>query len=144
MRPKSLFLLAVVCCALTVLASPSLAAGAEAQTENPIAALMAPGGCSALAIGTPEPLFMTCTIQVECADSSVVSCSGATCSTGGTGNQCVVCDGTTHGCCTTGTCCDMCDQQRTECFDNCPPELRCNWCNVTYNHCIANCTGGCP
>lgn len=142
MRPKPLLVLAIACM-LTVLASPGFAATAGAQVENPIAALMTPSGCSALALGTPEPLFLTCTVQVECADSSVLSCSGASCSTGGTNNQCVVCDGTQQGCCTMGTCCDLCDQQQSDCFDNCPEGLQCNWCNVGYNHCIANCTGGC-
>src|SRR3954468_3112487 len=110
MRPKPLLIFAFTCCALAALASPSLAAGAGAQAENPIAALMTPAGCSVLAFGTPEPLFLSiCSVQLECADSSVISCTGNTpCYTGGTNDNCVFCSGSQQSCCTGPSCCQVC------------------------------------
>ncbi len=145
MRPKFFLALAAACCALPLLASPSFAAVEGVQTGNPITALMAPAGCGALAFGIPEPTFMTCTVQVECGDGSVKSCSGSTCSTSGSNNECVTCNGFQQGCCTGGpTCCQLCAADREDCFNNCPEGLLCNWCNnVVYHNCIANCTGGC-
>ena len=143
MRPK--LLLAVVCWSLATLASPSLAAGAGTQAENPIAALMAPAGCSALGFGTPEPLFLTtCTIQLECANSSVISCTGNTpCSTGGAYDNCVFCSGSQQACCPGVTCCQVCNQQEADCNANCASELECNWCDRNYGICASHCTGGC-
>ncbi len=144
MRPKT-FLAVATCCVLTVLASPCFADAGGAQAGGPIASMFAPAKCGTLTtMDTPEPLFMTCTVQVECADSSVISCSGNTCSSSGPDNSCVTCNSVQQGCCPGGeTCCQTCEELELDCFNNCPPELSCNWCNTTYNHCVANCTGGC-
>ena len=137
MKPKLLLIIAWSLAA--AIASPSLADEIKA---GPIEALFASAGCGTLQIGTPEPLFLTgCLVQVECADSSVVSCSGSTtCSTGGTNNRCVVCDGVQQGCCP-ATCCEVCAANRDTCFNNCSAKL-CG-CNMGYNNCVASCTGGC-
>ena len=139
MRPK--LVLAVVCWSLAALASPSFADKAKTEAEIPIAAIFAPSGCGPLTtIGTPEPAFMTCTVQVECADSSVISCSGNSCSSGGPDNSCVICNGVQQNCCTVGTCCEVCAQHYNDCLDTC---IACGVCNTSYNHCVNNCTGGC-
>jgi hypothetical protein len=93
MRPK--YLLVLACCSLILLAAPGLADEAKVEAESPIAAIFAQAGCGTLTIGIPEPLFLaSCLVQVECADSTVVSCSGNnTCSTNGINNRCVICDG---------------------------------------------------
>ena len=141
MRPK--LVLAVVCWSLAALASPSLADEAKAEAESPIAAMFAPAGCGTLTmIGTPEPLFMTCTVQVECADNSVISCSGSSCSSGGPSNSCVICNGAQQSCCTGPSCCQVCEENYFACLDTCDPF--CNYCQHAYDHCVANCTGGCP
>jgi hypothetical protein len=138
MRPKLLLVLA--CCSLILLASPSLAEMARGEAEGPIAAVVTPASCGTATTGIPEPLFMACTVQVECADSSVISCPGNnTCSTGGTNNRCVVCDGVQQSCCP-ATCCEACEAQREACWENC---IRCGVCGFAYNQCIAGCTGGC-
>lgn len=145
MRPRFLLVLAFTCCALTFLAFPSPAAAAGATAENTIAAIFAPAGCGTPTAVTPKPLFITCTVQIECADSSVVSCSGSsTCSTGGTNNRCVVCDGVQHDCCPK-TCCEECAETRDNCLDTCPdwPPLACRACLLGYNYCASNCEGGC-
>lgn|GEM_PF-2289614 len=146
MRPKFLLVLAVTCCAITVLASPSLAAADGAQSENPIAAIFGPADSGTLRTGTPEPLFLSgCFVQVECADTSVVSCSGSSsCTTSGINNRCVTCDSVPHGCCPI-TCCENCAMNRDSCSDNCPDwPLACfRGCSNTYNTCIAGCMGGC-
>jgi hypothetical protein len=143
MRPKFFLALAVTCCVLTGLASPSPAAVAGEQAEGPIST-MEPAGCGALTIGIPEPLFLTCSVQVECADSSIKSCSGNSCSTSGANHECVTCNGVQQGCCTGDTCCQVCAEERDECFNNCELPHGCQWCgNIVYQNCIAGCTGGC-
>jgi hypothetical protein len=83
-------------------------------------------------------------VQVECADSSVISCSGnSTCSTGGTNNRCVVCDGVQQFCCLQ-TCCEVCAANHDACVDNCETTIQCRACIFGYNHCVSGCMGGCP
>jgi len=141
MRPK--LFLTVACCSLILFAAPGLAKEAKVEAEGTIAAIFAPANCANPAIGIPEPLFRVCSVQVECADSSVISCPGtSTCSTGGTNNRCVICDGVQQGCCP-ATCCEVCAANRDACFDNCPGPRACG-CIFAYNNCVAGCTGGCP
>jgi hypothetical protein len=140
MRPKSAVVLAIVCC--TVIVSPSLAAMEGTPAPQLLAAIFAPADSATLPAGTPEPSFLSgCTVQVQCADNSVVSCSGnSTCSTGGTNNRCVVCDGVQHGCCPQ-TCCEVCDANFQSCIDSCNPPT-CSICGRVYTRCTARC--GCP
>lgn len=143
MRPKLPLVVAVVCWSLAALASPSLADEAKAEAAGPIATLFAPAGCGTVATSTAEPLLLkSCSVQIECADSSVISCSGSnTCATGGTNNRCVVCDGVQQSCCPV-TCCEQCAANRDACWENCT--RACGVCGFAYNNCVAGCTGGCP
>lgn len=142
MRPKPL--LALACCSLILLASPGLADEAKVEAKGQIAALWAPARCVTPTTGIPEPSFMTCTVQIECADTSVVSCSGNSCSTGGINNRCVICDSVQHGCCPV-TCCEQCQADWEACDGNCPdwPLICARACQRAYNNCVAGCTGGC-
>lgn len=144
MKPQPFLLLA---CTLLLLSAPGFADETRRETENRIAAIFAPVKCATSVTGVPEPLFRVgCSVQVECADSSVISCSGNnTCSTGGTNNRCVVCDGTQQGCCP-ATCCEVCAANRDACHSNCPdwPVSCGRMCARTYDNCVAGCTGGCP
>lgn len=145
MRPNPVLVL--TCCSLMLLAAPSFADEVKGEAEGPLATIFAPAGCGTLTTGTPEPLFLAgCSVQVECADSTMVSCSGDnTCSTGGTNNRCVVCDGVQQGCCPT-TCCEQCAAQRDTCRRNCPawPPNCPSTCDYVYNnYCVPECEGGC-
>ncbi len=145
MRPNPRLVLA--CCSLLLLASPSLADEAKGGAEGPVATIAAPARCGTPMIGTPEPLFMTCTVQVECANGEVKSCSvggsGGSCSTGGINNRCVICNGVQGDCCPE-TCCEMCQNNQDNCIDNCTFPAECRACHYGYNSCIAGCIGGCP
>jgi hypothetical protein len=142
MRPKSLLVLA--CCSFILLASPGLADKAKVEAKSPIATLSAPVGCSILTTGTPEPLFLTgCFVNLECADSSIVSCSGnTTCSTGGYNDRCVICDGVLQDCCPE-TCCEVCEDNFFACVNGCGLSSGCPMCNNLHSRCIAGCEGGC-
>jgi hypothetical protein len=131
------------CCLLLFLAVPSHAVASESALPWMVNASM-PGTCSQareVSAKDAPPIFaFTCSLQVECADSSVISCNGTTtCQTSPDG-RCVICDGNTAGCCPQ-TCCESCEQSYNTCLDNC--DLKCNLCNTAYNHCVNNCTGGC-
>lgn len=144
MRPNSLLVLAFG--SLILLAAPGLADEAKGNDEGPLAALFTPAGCRALPFGTPEPLFLTtCSVQLECGDSSVISCMGNTpCSTGGTNDNCVFCSGSQQACCPSGpTCCQTCAANRDNCSENCWSPATCRACLLGYDYCIADCTGGC-
>lgn len=142
MRPK--FILLLASCSLIFLVSPGFADGVKPQAEGTIAAMFAPVGCGTLASGTPEPLFLAgCLVQVECADNSVVSCSGnTTCSTNGTNDRCVICDGVQQGCCPV-TCCETCEASFFDCVNGCGLSSGCPVCNNLYSRCTAGCLGGC-
>lgn len=142
MRAKFLFILAV-CCSFVVSASPGLADEVKADAAGLAVVMSAPAACNALSLGVPPPLFMTCTVQIECDTGSVISCSGNSCSTGGASNNCVVCNGNQMGCCPGLTCCQKCAAEREDCFLNCPDSRHCNYCNTAYNICVSGCTGGC-
>lgn len=143
MRPKSLLVLAVACWSLTALASPGLAEEVK-DAAGPAIVMAVPATCNTLSMDVPQPLFMACTVQVECANSSVISCSGNTCSTGGSNNSCVICNGVQQSCCPGPTCCQMCEEERIYCLESCELPAGCKWCNtIVYPNCIAGCTGGC-
>lgn len=143
MRPKPLLVL-IAFYSLTALASPGLSDEGKADdAAGPIAAMVAPASCATLAIGTPQPLFMTCTVQVECNDGTVKFCSGnSSCSTSGINHRCVTCDGIQQGCCPV-TCCEDCAASLATCEEGCIGSV-CNACYRGYRYCVDNCTGGCP
>lgn len=112
-------------------------------TEN------APEGPEEIGLFPQDPLQMTCSLQVECSDGSVISCMGnTTCSTSPDG-LCTVCDGVTTACCSVSTCCQECQFALDACTWECtsaPPPIppgACRHCFDEYNACVANCTGGC-
>lgn len=148
MRQQLFLVLAVpTCCILTLLASPCLADVAGVQAEGPIGARVAPAKCGTLTttMGTPEPLFMTCTVQVECSDGTIKSCSGNSCSTSGYNGRCVTCNGVQVGTCCPTSCCEDCATAFDQCASNCGggTPKNCNMCNFGYQNCVADCTGGC-
>ncbi|HMB52247.1 MAG TPA: hypothetical protein VKU40_02950, partial [Thermoanaerobaculia bacterium] len=91
-------------------------------------------------IDADEPLFMgPCSVQMECADESVISCNGNnSCSTQG---NCVVCDGVQEECCAGATCCDECFDGYLLCLNNCGGRP-CFTCEPSYEFCTSQCTGG--
>jgi hypothetical protein len=132
-----------VCCLLLVFATPSHATNLQNTLSWMSNVASLPGACTtAQAAQSKSSLIFaaSCSLQVECADSSVISCGGAsTCNTSPDG-RCVICDGVTAGCCPQ-TCCETCENSLSNCLDNC--DFKCNLCWNGYNHCVNNCTGGC-
>lgn len=160
MKSKT-WILACICWTLTLSAAAALAeeaaapegAAVETATVGPDADVelglgLDPGAClesleapidGAVSLGT-------CFVQMECADETVISCSGnSSCSTGGTGGNCVICDGVQQACCQGSSCCQWCEELRDACFEDCgtPFNPPCSFCASRYVHCINNCTGGC-
>lgn len=151
MKPKTLPLSLLVFGCLVLVAAPALA-DAEAQPVAEEAASTeavaddAPPACPALDAGLVEPLLQApCSVSVECADGSMVSCTGdSSCSTSGTNGRCVTCDGVQEACCPK-TCCENCEENLESCLRGCGnPVPSCDVCHNTYNFCVSNCTGGCP
>ncbi len=145
MKPVLFFVLALACSTSALLAFPASVATGVPESEIPWLAKPAFRACATLATTVAEPVLLSgCFIQVECSDSSIVSCSGnSTCSTGGASNRCVICDGVNRGCCAE-TCCEVCVEALDTCLDDCSTPAMCNACWFTYNNlCVPNCTGGC-
>jgi hypothetical protein len=147
---KLLLPITTLCCCLAVVALPSLAeetndqsasqpatteeSGSEAATEAP----------EALALDLEEPVLLSgCFLQVECDDSSVISCSGnSSCNTSPNG-RCAICDGVSAGCCAK-SCCEVCWHYWEFCSNHCGnPIPSCYYCDQTLESCVDKCTGGC-
>lgn len=137
-------------CTLALLSVPALAEEPANQPEAPIAQPATAGTCPAptfAALG--DPIAPACSVQLECSNGTIKSCSGNnSCSTSGPNNSCVTCDGQQQGCCTGGTCCGDCADALAACETaNCHGEpyfpQGCNLCETTYQNCLAGCTGGC-
>lgn len=95
-----------------------------------------------LDLSPQDPLHLTCTLQIECADGSVISCMGNnSCTTSGDG-RCTVCDGVQTACCAV-SCCEVCDDALYACTSDCGSPSECFVCLQEYNQCVSNCTGGC-
>src|SRR4029453_4648440 len=97
-----------LCCLLMLLATPSEAA--DASSSAVVAPYAESTPVASIAGQSLSPLdnaiFLTCFLQLECDDSSVISCSGNSCQTTN-GDHCAQCDGVTAGCCA-HPCCEIC------------------------------------
>jgi len=123
-------------CCLALLALPSLAAAPADQPATP-----------APVIGSfpIQPILLsTCTLQIECDDGSIVSCSGNSSCTTSNGGRCAVCDGVQAGCCAK-TCCEDCYDTYYSCISTCDPGIpfSCRICDKVLTLCQNGCTGGC-
>ena len=131
------------CCLLPALSTSSESAASPYAAIGVFDAKGLPAACTAARTSSSlgGPIANACFLQVECADSSVISCNGAsTCQTTPDG-LCVQCDGVPGECCDDQTCCDACIDNVTNCLNNC--DFHCYHCNAGYNYCVSNCTGGC-
>lgn len=128
-------------CSLCLLAS---AAPALAEGQAAVAEAQAPNAGQAPDLFPVAPLVQACTLQIECADGSVISCNGnSSCSTSG-GGRCTTCDGVQTACCPK-TCCEVCEENYIECSYGCDPSIpiTCRICDRVYDKCVGQCTGGC-
>jgi len=133
---KTVFHVVLCLCCLCLLALAGPAAAAEEQA--------APNAAETPDLFPVAPLVQACTLQLECADGSVISCNGnSSCSTSSNG-RCTICDGVQTACCPK-TCCEVCDENYFQCSLGCDPSIpiTCRICDRVYDKCINNCTGGC-
>jgi hypothetical protein len=147
----TLYIALCLCCiCLIASAGPALAAQGESAQAQPTAPQVDAARCAAEASVLPslfpvEPVEQACTLQIECADGSVISCMGNySCQTSGNG-RCTICDGVQTACCPQ-TCCEVCEQNYYNCISGCDPQIpvTCRICDKVYNWCVQGCTGGCP
>lgn len=148
MRTRTCLALLLACTCWLALAQSGLAQQAPAVPAGPatpsagaaLASLFLPAALTQAAPGDPVALN-ACSITVQCADGTSVSCNGSnSCSTSGTNNRCVTCDGVQQGCCAQ-TCCEQCDENLNQCVNSLGNSKL--LCERMYDRCASNC-GGCP
>jgi hypothetical protein len=134
-------------CLLFCLSTPSEATDAPSTALSVPHGGTMPGLCVAgqpLLSSPDKPVFLTaCMVQIECDDSSVVSCSGNTSCQTTDGGHCVQCDGAGGGCCVAATCCEVCDSNYINCLNTCTDSFSCHLCDHGDTICVNHCTGGC-
>jgi|GEM_PF-1793182 len=139
-----------ICC-LCLIALPAVAE--QMADQAPAADQAQPAVQDAAPVAQPvppitafpvQPIFQTCTVTIQCADGSSVSCQDPnnSCSTSSNG-RCVICGGVQGDCCAQ-TCCEVCDDNYNQCELGCDPQIpvTCRICDRVYDKCVQSC-GGC-